>query len=244
MTEWLARWAEMLAQAPPAKQLGIVLLGGLMTSANPCVLVAAPLVVGFAGGTRDGRHHPMLLSGVFVLGLAMAFTVLGLVAALTGSLLGDIGWGWKAALGVILLAVGLQLLGLFNLPTPSHGFLARFQGAGLLGAFVMGALTGTLSAPCATPALAAVLTLVALQKKVLWGGLLLFVYALGHVALLFLAGASSGWASTYAQSRFAKVMGQWMPRAMGALLMGCAAWVLWLAWQARASSALVLPPAG
>lgn len=233
MMEWLQRLADTVAHASAAKQLGIVFLGGLLTSMNPCVLVAAPLVVGFAGGTEEGRHHPMLLSAVFVLGLAAAFTALGLVAAMTGSLLGDIGWGWKALLGLILLIVGLHLLGVFNLPTPSHGFLARFHGAGLFGAFVLGGLTGTLSAPCATPALAAVLTVVALQKKILWGGVLLFVYALGHVLLLFLAGASSGWASRYAQSHFSKVMGRWMPRTMGLLLTACAGWIFWLAWQAK-----------
>lgn len=235
MSEWLQSLAEMMAQASSAKQLGIVFLGGLLTSMNPCVLVAAPLVVGFTGGTKEGRHHPMLLSGVFVLGLAAAFTALGLVAALTGSLLGDIGWGWKALLGLILLAVGLHLLGLFSLPTPSHGFLARFHGAGLIGAFIMGALTGTLSAPCATPALAAVLTIVALQKKILWGGVLLFTYAVGHVLLLFLAGASSGWASRYAESHFSRVLGRWLPKVMGGLLVACAVWICWLAWQARAA---------
>lgn len=233
---WLQGLAAALAQASAAKQLGLVFLGGLLTSANPCVLVAAPLVVGFAGGTREGRHHPMLLSGVFTLGLALSFTTLGLVAALSGSLLGDIGWGWKALLGFMLLGVGLHLLGVFSLPTPSHGFLARFHGAGLLGAFAMGALTGTLSAPCATPALAAVLTLVALQRQVLWGGVLLFTYAMGHVLLLFFAGASSGWASRYAQSRFSQVLGRWLPRSMGLLLTACAAWVFWLSWQARAAS--------
>jgi len=227
------RLADTVAQAPAYQQLGLVFLGGMLTSANPCVLVAAPLVVGFTGGTEEGRHHPMVLSGVFVLGLAAAFTLLGLVAAMTGSLLGDIGWGWKAILGLILLAVGLQLLGLYSLPTPSHRHMQRFHGAGLLGAFALGGLTGTLSAPCATPALAAVLTIVALQKQILWGGVLLFVYALGHVLLLFLAGASSGWASRYAQSHFSQVLGRWLPRTMGLLLTGCAAWVLWLAWQAR-----------
>ena len=232
----IERLADTVAQAPAYQQLGLVFLGGLLTSANPCVLVAAPLVVGFTGGTEEGRHHPMVLSGVFVLGLAAAFTILGLIAAMTGSLLGDIGWGWKAVLGLILLAVGLHLLGLYSLPTPSHGHMQRFHGAGLLGAFALGGLTGTLSAPCATPALAAVLTIVALQKKILWGGVLLFVYALGHVLLLFLAGASSGWASKYAQSHFSKVMGRWLPKTMGLLLTGCAAWVLWLAWQARAAA--------
>ncbi len=226
----IERLADAVAQAPAYQQLGLVFLGGLMTSANPCVLVAAPLVVGFTGGTREGRHHPMVLSGVFVLGLAAAFTALGLVAALTGSLLGDVGWGWKALLGLVLLAVALHLLGVLTLPGPSQASLRRFQGAGLLGAFALGGLTGTLSAPCATPALAAVLTLVAFQGKVLWGGVLLFAYALGHVLLLFLAGASSGWASRYAQSRFSAVLGRWLPRAMGALLGGCALWVLRLAW--------------
>jgi cytochrome c biogenesis protein CcdA len=109
--------------------------------------------------------------------------------------------------------------------------MARFHGAGLLGAFALGGLTGTLSAPCATPALAAVLTIVALQKKVLWGGVLLFAYALGHVLLLFLAGASSGWASKYAESHFSKLLGRWLPKGMGLLLTACALWVLALAWK-------------
>ena len=150
--------------------------------------------------------------------------------------MGDVGWGWKALLGLVLLGMGLHLLGLFPLPTPSHSHLARFHGAGLLGAFALGGLTGTLSAPCATPALAAVLTIVALQKKVLWGGVLLFTYALGHVLLLFLAGASSGWATRYAESHFSRVLGRWLPRGMGLLLTGCALWVLTLAWQAKFQS--------
>ncbi|MBP1626296.1 MAG: dsbD [Holophagaceae bacterium] len=233
MSELLARLAELVAQAPALQQLGLVFLGGLLTSANPCVLVAAPLVVGFTGGTAQGRHHPMVLSGAFALGLAAVFTLLGLLAAVTGTLLGDIGWGWKALLGLILLAIGLHLLGLYSLPSPSPRQMGRFQGAGLLGAFALGGLTGTLSAPCATPALAAVLTIVALQKQIVWGGVLLFGYALGHVLLLFLAGASSGWASKYAQSRFSRVLGRWLPKAMGVLLTFCGLWVLRLAWQAR-----------
>lgn len=233
MGEWISHLADLVANAPAYQQLGLVFLGGLLTSANPCVLVAAPLVVGFTGGTEEGRYRPGVLSGVFVLGLAAAFTALGLAAAMTGSLLGDIGWAWKAILGLILLGVGLHLLGLIPLPTPSLGHMKRFQGAGLLGAFALGGLTGTLSAPCATPALAAVLTIVALQKRILWGGVLLFAYALGHVLLLFLAGASSGWASRYAQSHFSRVAARWLPRGMGVLLTGCATWVLVLAWKAR-----------
>ena len=60
MDGWLGRLADLVAQAPAHQQLGLVFLGGLLTSANPCVLVAAPLVVGFTGGTKEGRHHPMV----------------------------------------------------------------------------------------------------------------------------------------------------------------------------------------
>jgi cytochrome c biogenesis protein CcdA len=78
-----------------------------------------------------------------------------------------------------------------------------------------------------------VLTLVALQRKVLWGGTLLFAYGLGHELLLFLAGASSGWASKIAGSHVSQALGRWLPRVMGTLLVGSAAWVLWVAWKAR-----------
>ncbi len=230
---FLERLAEGVAQAPPLQQVGIAFAGGLLTSANPCVLVAAPLVVGFAGGTEAGRRHPALLSGAFVLGLAGAFTLLGLAAALTGTLLGDVGWGWKAALGVVLLLVGLHLAGWVRwLPAPDPTRLRRFQGAGLLGAFALGGLTGTLSAPCATPALAAVLTLVALQRRILWGGALLFAYALGHGLLLFLAGTSSGWVQRFTRNRRSAALATAFSRGMGLLLLACAAWVLVLAWQA------------
>ena len=233
MSGLIERLADLVAQAPAYQQLGLVFLGGLLTSANPCVLVAAPLVVGFTGGTRGGRYRPLALSGAFVLGLAAVFTLLGLIAALTGSLLGDVGWGWKALLGLVLLALGLHQLGLSRLPALPQRHLARLQGAGLLGAFILGGLTGTLSAPCATPALAAVLTLVALQRQVLWGGALLFAYALGHALLLFVAGASSGFTARFADTVWSRWLGRWVPKAMGLLLTGCAVWVLTLAWRTR-----------
>ncbi|MBK9797524.1 MAG: hypothetical protein IPP58_13715 [Holophagaceae bacterium] len=53
MEGFIGRMADLVAQAPGYQQLGLVFLGGLLTSANPCVLVAAPLVVGFTGGTQE-----------------------------------------------------------------------------------------------------------------------------------------------------------------------------------------------
>lgn len=224
MQELLARLAGHAAAAPPLLTLVLVFLGGVISSASPCVLAAVPLVVATVGGTATSRGRAVLLSVSFVLGLALCFTALGAVAALTGRLIGDIGPWWKVILGVVLVLMGLHLSGLVRLPLPAFDG-KRFRGAGLAGAFGLGALTGTLSSPCATPILVVVLSLVAFEKKVLWGTVLLAAYSLGHVVLLFAAGAASGFAAAYLGSR-AAVWAQWVQRSLGGVMVGVGAWVL------------------
>ena len=224
MPELLARLAEHAAAAPPLLTLLLVFLGGVISSASPCVLAAVPLVIATVGGTATSRKRAVLLSVAFVLGLALCFTALGAAAALTGRLIGDIGPWWRVVLGVLLVVMGLHLAGLVRLPLPAVDG-RRFRGAGLAGAFGLGALTGTLSSPCATPILVVVLSLVAFEKKVLWGTALLAAYSLGHVVLLFAAGAASGFASAYLGSRAAS----WAHRlhqSLGVVMVGIGVWVL------------------
>lgn len=224
MQELLARLADHAAAAPPLVTVVLVFVGGVISSASPCVLAAVPLVVATVGGTATSRGRAVLLSVSFVLGLAVCFTALGAVAALTGSLIGDIGPWWKIILGVVLVVMGLHLSGLLRVPLPTLDG-RRFRGAGPVGAFGLGALTGTLSSPCATPILVVVLSLVAFEKKVLWGTTLLAAYSLGHVVLLFAAGAASGFAAAYLGSR-AAVWAQWIHRGLGGVMVAIGAWVL------------------
>jgi cytochrome c-type biogenesis protein len=224
MQQLLQALADQAAAAPPLLTLLLVFFGGVVSSASPCVLAAVPLIVAAVGGTSTSRARALALSGAFVLGLALCFTALGAIAALTGRLLGDIGVGWQMFLGVVLIAMGAHLTGLVHLPLPQiQG--ARFRNAGLLGAFALGALTGTLSSPCATPILVVVLSLVAFEQKVLWGTTLLAAYSLGHVVLLFAAGAVSGFAAAYLGSRAAR-WAAWTHRAFGAALVAVGGWVL------------------
>lgn len=224
MQELLARLADHAATAPPLLTFVLVFLGGVISSASPCVLAAVPLVVATVGGTATSRGRTVLLSVSFVLGLALCFTALGAAAALTGRLIGDIGAWWKVILGVILVVMGLHVSGLLRLPLPAFDG-KRFRGAGLAGAFGLGALTGTLSSPCATPMLVVVLSLVAFEKKVLWGTALLAAYSFGHVVLLFAAGAASGFAAAYLGSR-AAVWAQRVQRSLGGVMVAIGAWVL------------------
>jgi cytochrome c-type biogenesis protein len=225
MDIWIQALADKAGSAPPLVMLLLVLLGGVISSASPCVLAAVPLVVASIGGQARTRGESIRLSLAFVLGMALCFTALGAIAALTGSLLGDIGWFWKVLLGLVLLVFGGHMAGWFHLSLPQIDG-TRFRSAGLLGAFCLGALTGTLSAPCATPMLVVVLSLVAFQQKVAFGILLLLAYSLGHVMLLFLAGAFSGFASAYLQGRGARV-GKWLHRAFGTVMVALGLWVIW-----------------
>ena len=233
MDAWAQSLADQAAAASPLAMLALVLFGGLVSSASPCVLAAVPLVVSAIGGQARTRATSVKLSLAFALGMALCFTALGAIAAVTSSLMGDVGWGWKVLLGLVLVVMGAQMAGFVHLRLPQMDG-SRFQKAGLLGAFALGALTGTLSAPCATPMLVVVLSLVAFQKKVAFGVLLLLAYALGHVVMLFLAGAFSGFASAYLHGKGARV-GQWLQRVFGTALVLVGLWMLW----AQLRSALV-----
>jgi len=224
MQAFLQSLADQAAAAPPLVTLLLVFLGGVVSSASPCVLAAVPLVVATVGGAASSRGRALVLTLAFVFGLALCFTALGTLAALTGTLIGDVGWAWKALLALILLVMGLHLAGLLSLPLPQlDGRL--FRGAGPAGAFALGALTGTLSSPCATPILVVVLSLVAFERKVMWGTTLLAAYSLGHVVLLFAAGAASGFAAAYLGSR-AAVWAKRLHQAFGVILVGVAVTLL------------------
>lgn len=225
MEAWIQELAGKAASAPPPVLFLLVMLGGLVSSASPCVLGAVPLVIAAIGGQARTRGESIRLALAFVLGMAVVFTALGAVAAITGSLMGDVGWGWKVALGLVLVLMGAHMAGFIVLRFPQVDG-TRFRKAGLLGAFGLGALTGTLSAPCATPMLVVILSLVAFKQQVLWGIALLLAYSLGHVVLLFAAGAFSGFASAYFHGKGALV-GQWLHRIMGSALVVLGLWVIW-----------------
>src|SRR5207244_641418 len=94
----------------------------------------------------------------------------------------------------LFLVMSASMFGAFdmNLPPALADRLSRFGGAGYTGAFVMGLVGGIIAAPCTGPVLASVLAFVATSRSVLFGGSLLFTYALalGAIHLSFHDGAA------------------------------------------------------
>jgi cytochrome c biogenesis protein CcdA len=134
-----------------------------------------------------------------------------------GQFLGFMGKGLYIGLAVIAILMGLQLMGIVSIPMPFQK-ARQVRTKGLVGAFLLGILTGTVSSPCATPVLAVILAYVSTQGDMVYGGSLLFVYALGHCALIFAAGLSVGLTESIVGSRGIKNFSLYAKRLSGAIL--------------------------
>ena len=180
----------------PWLALVAVFLGGIVTASNPCVLAMIPLMMSFVAGRKDDKTsigRASLYSFVFVLGLALTFTALGMVAALAGKLYGDVSGIWNWIVAAVCVLMGLHLAGVVTVPIPSLGGKVQPKIKGYVGALLLGLLFGLVSAPCAGPILIVLLTYLAGSgASIVWGALLLLVYALGHSVLILIAGTSMG----------------------------------------------------
>jgi cytochrome c-type biogenesis protein len=195
-----------------------VFTGGLISAASPCVLAAIPLIIGYVGGYSGGdKKKAAIYSLVFILGLSITFTVLGAAASAMGHFLSFAGQWLYIGLAVIAVTMGLQLMGLITITLPFQK-TRQVKSRGLWGAFLLGLLTGTVSSPCATPVLAVILAYVSTQGDVLYGGSLLFVYAVGHCALIFIAGLSIGMTESIVSSKGVNNFSLYSKRFSGALL--------------------------
>jgi len=195
-----------------------VFVGGLISAASPCVLAAIPLIIGYVGGYSGGdKKKAATYSLVFILGLSITFTVLGAAASAMGRFLSFAGQWLYIGLAVIAVFMGLQLMGIISLALPFQK-TRTVKSKGLWGAFFLGLLTGTVSSPCATPVLAVILAYVSTQGDMLYGGSLLFAYAVGHCTLIFIAGLSIGLTESMVNSKGIKNFSLYAKQFSGAIL--------------------------
>ncbi|MBI4041979.1 MAG: sulfite exporter TauE/SafE family protein [Deltaproteobacteria bacterium] len=215
--------------------LGIVLAhlgafgGGVLASLTPCIYPVIPITVAYIGGRSSGhpsRWRGFFLSLYYVAGMAVIYLLLGIFAALSGRLFGQISSHWLVNLvvGNIVLLCALSMLGVyeFKLPGPK-GHLGHQRRGSALGAFLVGMTSGFIVAPCAAPILGAILGIIALRQQVVYGITLMIAFALGLGTLLILIGTFSGLAASLPKS------GRWMivvERIFGVILLLFAEYLL------------------
>lgn len=169
------------------------LLAGLLSALTPCVYPLIPITVSVFGARRaESRGRAMMLTSSYVVGMGVVFATLGVVAAKSGQAFGSVLGNpfVVGGLAIFLLVLATSMFGAFELALPS-GLAEKVNnvgGAGLVGAFLMGSVSGFLTAPCTGPVLTGLLAFVAKTGNVALGGALLFIYALGIGIPFFLIG--------------------------------------------------------
>ncbi|WP_421328757.1 protein-disulfide reductase DsbD [Aeromonas veronii] len=175
---------------------------GLGLAFTPCVFPMYPILTGIIAGAghRLSTGRAFLLSFVYVQGMAVTYTLLGLVVA-------SAGLKFQAALqhpyvliglSVMFVLLALSMFGLYTLQLPSSlqtrlsGLSNRQQGGSVVGVAIMGMISGLVCSPCTTAPLSGALIYVA-QSGDLWlGGAALYALSLGMGLPLLLLGTSGG----------------------------------------------------
>jgi cytochrome c-type biogenesis protein len=217
---------ESVLRNQPLAAAAALFVAGLATSLTPCVYPMIPITAGILGGggaVRRSRGRTLSLTLAYVFGVALVYSLLGLIAGLSGTLFGTVSSNpWALFLmGNLLLVFGLALLDVFTVEAPARiaAWAGRISGNSIGGVFALGATSGLVAAPCGAPAFAAVLTFVSTTGSAALGFLYLFVFSLGLTALLVLVGLSSGGLAALPRS------GRWtlaVKRFGGVLLLGMA----------------------
>ena len=185
-----------------AREKGLIWLvlfvfgAGFLVSLTPCVLPMVPITVGIIGARSSGsRLQAFSLSLAYVVGLATVYTVLGVGAAMTGSIFGawmQLPWV-VGAVALFFFAMGAAMFGAFEVAVP--GFIAErlnnVGGAGYTGAFLIGAVGAIVAGPCSGPVIASLMVVIGQQGELALGAGLMLAFSLGMGMIFLVAGTFS-----------------------------------------------------
>lgn len=208
--------------------VGLFFLAGLALAFTPCVFPMIPIlsaiIVGQGERVSTGRAFGLSLS--YVLGMALTYTVIGMIAGVTGAYLQAFFQNPWVLVGfsIVFVLLALSMFGFYNLQVPAS-LQARLSGMGKGGStistFVMGILSALIVGPCVAAPLAGALLYISQTGDVVLGGISLFALSLGMGTPLLLIGTSAG--------KLLPRAGGWMDAVkyvFGVLLLAVAIWML------------------
>ena len=186
-------------------------LGGVLVSFTPCMYPLIPITVSYIGAQgKISRTTGFFLSLLYVLGTSVTYTILGSIAGLTGSFFGELQTNpWmNLIIANIFILMGLSMLDVFVLPLPDllRSQLFSPKRRGFSGALLLGIASGLIMSPCSAPVLTVLLSFVATKQNILFGMILLFVFAFGMGTLLIILGTFTSLLTSIPKS------GPWMVR--------------------------------
>ncbi|HDP26006.1 MAG TPA: cytochrome C biosynthesis protein [Deltaproteobacteria bacterium] len=185
INEWLTAGTAIAAVAA-------FLWGMVSVMLSPCHLASIPLIIAYVGG-MEREVKPSLAatySVAFTTGLFITIALVGVICAMLGRMLGDVGGFWMVLVGGILIWIALGMLGVEKCSMPG-GLLHRLNFRGILGAFGLGLAYGVLSGTCTFGFIAPILAIITIQEKIMTGVVMILLFAAGHCLPIMVAGSST-----------------------------------------------------
>jgi len=188
----------------------IVFLSGLVVSFTPCLYPVMPLTASYIAraNTRGTHLKGFILSLIYVFGLALTYSALAVIAALTGRFFGFVQNHPLTYLAVagILVVFGLIMLNVIRLPQGGIHVQEKIHPTNIVTVLLFGMTAGLVVSPCVAPVLGALLIYTASQQNIIRAVILLFIFSYGMGASLILVGTFSGFLSRLPRS------GPWLLR--------------------------------
>lgn len=169
-------------------------VGGILVSFTPCVFPLVPITAGFIGVKAAGsKFKGLTLSLVYATGVAITYSILGLLATLTGKIFGAVSSHPITHLfaGIVIIIFGLFMLDIFWISLPQLIKLPQLKKESYFSTFFLGLSSGLIVSPCITPVLGSILVYLTTKKNMLYGATLLFSFAYGMSFLLVVVGTFS-----------------------------------------------------
>ncbi|MCX5805414.1 MAG: cytochrome C biogenesis protein [Proteobacteria bacterium] len=175
----------------PAFAIGASFLWGVLSLVlSPCHLSSIPLIVGFIDEQgRISTKRAFFIALVFSSGLMVSIAVIGIITAMAGRMMGDVGiYGNYFVAGVFFL-VGLHLFDIIPMPWSGPGNIG-IKRKGILASFILGLIFGIALGPCTFAYMAPMLSITfQLAGTQIWYGIILLLsYAVGHCSIIVIAG--------------------------------------------------------
>jgi cytochrome c-type biogenesis protein len=196
--------------------LGCFLWGMVSVALSPCHMASIPLIISYVGGSENGIHakSAALYAAAFTTGLFITIAMVGIICSLLGRMLGDVGPWWTILIGVILIWVALDMLGV-RACSLSGNLMGRLRVRGISGAFLLGLAYGVLSGSCTFGFIAPILAIITIQEKIVTGVLFILLFGIGHCIPIAVAGSSTALARRVLENYRFQQGGLWFRRASG-----------------------------
>ena len=183
-----------------------IFIAGIVSSFSPCTLSVLPLIIGYVSNKDNKNNSSLKYSIFFSLGIIITYTIIGVISVLVGNIFLKLGNVWYIILSIILIFTSLYFFGVIKPKNENACKIPKFKKNALM-AFFIGILGGIFATPCSTPVLLFITTLISTTGNILYGSLLMFVYSLGLVVILIIAGTSVGVINSMVNSEKYKKIG-------------------------------------